>query len=231
MKPADARGVTGGARLSALVRALHLASPALPVGGYAYSQGLERAIEDRLVDGESAALRWISDLLRLGLARFEAPLWLRAHAASGAGDEASFARLNAELLAARETAELRAESSQMGASLVKLFPAFGIAAPAPDPIAYPAAFASACAGFGLDREAGLAAYLWAWAENQVLAAMKALPLGQLAGQRMLIALHATLAQALATALEMRDEDLGSAPVRFAIVSARHEFQYSRLFRS
>ncbi|HEX7156876.1 MAG TPA: urease accessory UreF family protein [Burkholderiaceae bacterium] len=231
MKPADAHGVTGSARLSALVRALHLASPALPVGGYAYSQALERAIEDGLIDGEAAALRWISDLLLLAIARFEAPLWLRAHAARNTGDEAGFARLNAEMLAARETAELRAESRQMGASLVKLFPAFGIAAPAADPIAYPAAFAAACAGFGLDREAGLAAYLWAWAENQVLAVVKALPLGQLAGQRMLIALHATLARALGTALEIPDEELGSAPVRFAIVSARHEFQYSRLFRS
>ncbi len=219
------------ARLRALLSALHLASPALPVGGFAYSQGLERAIEEGLVAEEAGALRWIGDLLLLSLARFEAPLWLRAFDACAVGDASTFARWNDELLAARETAELRAESRQMGASLVRLLPALGVEPPALEPIAYPAAFAAACAALAIDREAGLAAYLWAWAENQVLVAVKSVPLGQQAGQRLLIALHAQLVQAIAVASELEDDELGSAAVAFALASARHETQYSRLYRS
>ncbi len=219
------------ARLRALLAALHLASPALPVGGFAYSQGMERAIEDRLVADEAGAARWIGDLLLLSLARFEAPLWLRAFDACAAGDAVALARWNDELLASRETAELRAESQQMGASLIRLLPALGAEAPALDPIAWPAAFAVACARLAVDREAGLTVYLWTWAENQVLAAVKSVPLGQQAGQRLLIALHAKLAQAVAVADELTDDELGSAVVSFALCSARHETQYSRLYRS
>ncbi len=219
------------ARLRALLAALHLASPALPVGGFAYSQGLERAIEEGLVADEAGALRWVVDLLMFSLARFEAPLWLRAFDACAAGDASAFARWNDELLAARETAELRAESQQMGASLVRLLPALGVEPPALEPIAYPAAFAAACAALAIDREAGLAAYLWAWAENQVLVAVKSVPLGQQAGQRLLIALHAQLVQAITVASELNDDECGSAAVAFALASARHETQYSRLYRS
>jgi len=219
------------ARLRSLLAALHLASPALPVGGFAYSQGLERAIEDRLVADEAGALRWIADLLLLAIARFEAPLWLRAFDACASGDTVAFARCNDELLAARETAELRAESQQMGASLLRLLPALGVEPPAVEPIAYPAAFAAACAAVAVDREAGLAAYLWAWVENQVLVAVKSVPLGQQAGQRLLIALHAPLVRAVAIAAELPDDELGSAAMNFALASARHETQYSRLYRS
>lgn len=219
------------ARLRSLLAALHLASPALPVGGFAYSQGLERAIEDRLVDDEAGALRWIGDLLLLSLARVEAPLWLRAFDACAAGDTAAFAQWNEQLLASRETAELRVESLQMGSSLLRLMPALGAEPPAVEAIAYPAAFAAACALLRVDREAGLTAYLWAWVENQVLVAVKSVPLGQQAGQRLLFALHASLVQAVAIANELPDDQLGSAAVNFALASARHETQYSRLYRS
>jgi len=218
-------------RLRSLLAALHLASPALPVGGFAYSQGLERAVEEGIVSDEAGAARWIGDLLLLSLARLEAPLWLRAFDAQAAGDAARFAQLNDELLAARETAELRAESQQMGASLARLLPALGIAPLAAEPLSWPAAFAAACVATGIDREAGLAAYLWAWAENQVLTAVKTVPLGQQAGQRLLIALHAQITRAAAIAMALKDDELGSAAVGFALVSARHETQYSRLYRS
>jgi urease accessory protein len=208
-----------------------MASPALPVGGFAYSQGLETAIEEGLVRDPLSAQRWIEDLLRLGLARFEAPLWLRAYDAAVRADAAAFAQYNAELLAARETAELRAETQQMGVSLLRLLPALGVTAPVAEPIAYPAAFAAACAGLGIDREAGLTAYLWAWAENQVLVAVKTVPLGQQAGQRLLAALREPLLAAVASAAQLGDDELGSALVGFAIASARHETQYSRLYRS
>lgn len=230
MRPADTP-LAAGARLRPLLAALHLASPALPVGGFAYSQGLETAIDEGIVHDAASAQRWIEDALRLVLARWEAPLWLRAYAALARGDEAAFAAVNETLLAARETAELRLEWEQMGASLAALMPALGLAAPAAAPLAYPAAFAAACAGLGVDGEAGLAAYLWAWAENQVLAAVKTVPLGQAAGQRLLAALHAPIVQAVAQAAQLPDEALGTAAVALAITCARHETQYCRLYRS
>ena len=184
-----------------------------------------------------SAQRWIGDLLSLVVARFEAPLWLRAFdaGAAAAAGAAAFATCNGMLLAARETAELRAESEQMGASLCRLMPAFGLVPPAPGPIAYPAAFAAACVGLAVPRETGLAAYLWAWAENQVLVAVKTVPLGQQAGQRLLFALHERVLQAVQVATRIAatdgDEHLGTAAVGLALMSARHERQYSRLFRS
>jgi urease accessory protein len=231
MKPVDPPALQDAQRLRALLTALHLASPALPVGGFAYSQGMETAIDDGLVADAAGAQRWIDDLLRLSLARFEAPLWLRAFDACARSDAARFAACNEQMLAARETAELRAETRQMGASLVRLFEPLQLAAPAVEPIAYPAAFAAACCGLGLDREAGLAAYLWSWAENLVLVAVKAVPLGQQAGQRLLVALLDSVRRAVDTATALSEAQLGSAAVAFAIESARHETQYSRLFRS
>lgn len=234
MKPAAATldaASASAARLRPLLALLQLASPALPVGGFAYSQGLERAIEDGLVHDATTSERWIGDLLMLSLARLEAPLWLRAFDAAALADTAALARWNDELLAARETAELRAETQQMGASLARVMPALGLTPPALDPLSFPAAFAAACAGLGIDREAGLAAFLWAFIENQVLVAVKHVPIGQQAGQTLLFALHARLAQAVQTASALRDDELGSAAIGYALASARHELQYSRLFRS
>jgi len=210
---------------------LQLASPALPVGGFAYSQGMEFAIEGGTVHDTTSSRRWIGDVLTHVLARFEAPAWLRVHDAACAGDDGDVQRWNDELLAARETAELRAESLQMGTSLLRVFPALGIAQPRLESPTYAAAFALACARLGIAREAGLAAYLWAWTENQVVVAVKAVPLGQQAGQAMLSELRAEVAAAVATAAALPDDELGSASVALALYSARHETQYSRLFRS
>ena len=219
---------SGSRRLLAL---LQLASPGLPVGGFAYSQGLEKAIEDGVVHDAATARRWIEDLLTLSLARIEAPLWLRAWDAWAAGDPAGFAHSNEECLAARETAELRAETLQMGVSLVRVMPALGIAPPSCSPIAFPPAFAAACAALDIEREAGLAAYLWAWAENQVLVAVKSVPLGQMAGQSLLAGLHTPIEASVRVASMLNDDELGTCAVHYAITSARHEGMYSRLYRS
>jgi len=219
------------AGLPTLLAALHLASPALPVGGFAYSEGLETAIAQGLVADEAAAGTWIGDLLLHVLARTEAPLWLRAYDAAAAADLPRLAALNDELLALRETAELRAESQQMGASMWRLFPALGLAAPALEPAAYVLAFACACAGLGVARSAGLATYLWSWLENQVLVAVKSVPLGQQAGQRLLHALRPLVAEAVARAARCPDDAIGSGAFGFTLACAAHEGQYSRLFRS
>lgn len=214
-----------------LLRLLQLASPALPVGGFAYSQGLESAIDEGRVRDAASAQRWIDDLLTLVIARYEAPVWLRVHAATRSGDEQAVARWNLELLATRETAELRAESRQMGTSLLRVFPALQLSVPPLAEPTYTAAFAVACAQLGIAPDEGLTAYLWAWTENQVLVAVKTLPLGQQAGQSMLFQLHATVQRAVEIAGRLADDELGTAAIGFALQCARHESQYSRLFRS
>ena len=218
-----------------LLGALHLASPALPVGGFAYSQGLESAIALGLVADEAGAARWIGDLLEHVLARTDAPVWLRAYDAARESDLGALERLDRELFAIRETAELRAETSQMASSLLRVLPALGCP-PLPALQTYPAAFAAACAALGLAREAGLAAYFWSWLENQVLVVLKCAPLGQLAGQRLLHGAKPALERALAIAAALAAEDPDAWPpaacaVAFARACAAHEVQYSRLFRS
>jgi urease accessory protein len=230
MTPVDV-GVDQSARLRPLLALLQLASPALPVGGFAYSQGLESAISEGLVHDAASAQRWIHDALLLVLARFEAPAWLRIHDAALARDESAMQHWNEELLATRETAELRAESLQMGASMLRVYAPLNLTVPPLPDATYTAGFATACAQLGIARLDGLAAYLWAWTENQVLVAVKTVPLGQQAGQAMLLALHSAVQQAVEQAAALTDDELGTAAIGFALQSARHETQYSRLFRS
>jgi urease accessory protein len=216
-----------------LLRLLQLASPALPVGAYSYSQGLEAAIEAGVVADAASAQRWIGDVLAHGLARLELPVLRRLVDAWRAGDAAEAAELNALLLASRETAELRAETAQTGYSLRRLLAEVGESAAgldALDEVAFPAAFAFAAAKWGIETENALTAYVWAWAENQVMAAVKAVPLGQTDGQRVLLALGVPIADAVNAAL--RDDDWpGNYTPALALLSSRHETQYSRLFRS
>jgi urease accessory protein len=230
MTPVDV-GVGQSTRLRPLLALLQLASPALPVGGFAYSQGLESAISEGLVHDAASAQRWIRDALQLVLARFEAPAWLRIHDAALARDESAMRHWNEELLATRETAELRAESLQMGASMLRVYAPLNLTVPPLPDATYTAGFAIACAQLGVARLDGLAAYLWAWTENQVLVAVKTVPLGQQAGQAMLLALHSAVQQAVDLAAALPDDELGTAAIGFALHSARHETQYSRLFRS
>jgi urease accessory protein len=200
-----------------LARLLQLASPTLPVGAYSYSQGLEAAIEAKIVFDSRSAEIWIGDVLELSVGAMDAPLlWRMLH-----GED-----LDEMLLAGRETAELRAETLQMGHSLCRLLKDLGVSVA--EEKSFPAAYALAARHWGIEPRAALLAYLWSWLENQVMAAVKAVPLGQTAGQKMLLALGGSLeavADRAATA-----EPCNFAPA-LAILSSRHEKQYSRLFRS
>lgn len=214
-----------------LARLLQLASPALPVGAYAYSQGLEPAIEAGTVRDCASAERWIGDVLAHSLARMEAPVFLRLCAAWTAGDVAAAQHWNEFFLASRETAELRAETAQMGYSLARLLPQLEAGdVPLEEP-SFPAAFTYAVAAWGIDPHDALVAYLWSWLENQVLAAVKALPLGQTDGQRMLASLAARLEDITRRAARLDDKALGNFVPGLALLSSHHETQYSRLFRS
>jgi urease accessory protein len=221
-----------------LARLLQLASPTLPVGAFSYSQGLESAVEAGIVHDAASAATWITDVLALSVARMEAPVLLRMIAAWDANDATALARWNAEFLASREAAELRAETVQMGYSLRRLLlevcdaPAERLAQlEALDEPSFPASFAFAVSQWKIEPAAALVAYLWSWLENQVMAALKAVPLGQTDGQRLLLRLGAKLPKMAQAAAQLADDELGNFAPGFALLASRHETQYSRLFRS
>lgn len=198
-------------------RLLQLASPTLPVGAYSYSGGLEAAIEAWLVADARSAQRWIGDVLEFSVLRMEAPLLRRMI-------ETPDARWNEEFLASRETAEMRAETVQMGYSLNRLLPELGMEELHCEEPSFPAVFAHAVRQWEIDARQALTAYLWAWLENQVMAAVKAVPLGQTDGQKILLALGARLH-------DLDEEETGNFAPGLAMLSSLHETQYSRLFRS
>lgn len=211
---------------TSLVRLLQLASPTLPVGAYSYSQGLEAAIEAGIVTDAASAQQWIGDLMEFSMQKMEVPILFRL-----IENPSDAEALNALFLASRETAELRAETVQMGYSLNRLLPSLGIAPLTLEEPSFPAAFAAAVIAWRIDTHEALQAYLWSWLENQVMAAVKAVPLGQTEGQRMLLSLASRIHDVVSQAGALRDEDIGSFAPGFAILSSKHETQYSRLFRS
>lgn len=218
-----------------LLRILHLASPALPIGAFHFSQGLEYAVVAGWVRDEGSALEWVGGLSDGALGTLDLPILARLHEAWTRNDHAAIRRWDALLIAARETEELRAEDRHMGAALLKVLKELDvdrtISGVEADRLSYAAAFALACVHWGVTSADTLQAFAWAWAENQVLAAVKLVPLGQSAGQRILHALIPRLTKATGAALQLHDDDIGFCAVMQGIASARHESQYTRLFRS
>lgn len=222
-----------------LIRLLQLASPALPVGAFSYSQGLEWAVESGRISDEAGAGLWIGDLLTGAIGRFESPLLFCLMSAWGVDDAADIARLNADFLASRESAELRAETLQMGFSLNRLLadlrdPTLNVVQATlvrlPE-IALPTAWTGIAIAWKIDPPAACAAYLWSWAENQIMAALKAVPLGQAAGQRLLAELGTKIPAVVRSAQNLPPAAWSNFTPGYAICNARHETQYSRLFRS
>ncbi|MBN3727360.1 urease accessory protein UreF [Burkholderia sp. Ac-20379] len=221
-----------------LVALLHLASPALPIGGFSYSQGFEAALDANLIHDADSARDWIASGLADVLAVCELPLLAHQLERWRVHDAAALAEANAEFVASRESAELRRETEQMGWSLAQLCTAleWGDAArratlDAIKPVALPTAYAFAGAAHDAAPDAVLTAYAFGWVENQAAAALKAVPLGQLAGQKILVALRGTIADAVRRALATPPEAINTFAPLLGILSARHETQYSRLFRS
>ena len=230
---------------AALLQLIWLASPALPVGGFSYSEGLEAAVDKGLVHDEASAREWLADQLHLALARSDLAVVASAVPAWRAGDTARIDALNDWVLRTRETSELRQQSEQMGRSMVEWLrtvrpelvevPAARWASTGPartEPnLTYPLAFAlAASAGTATARDCALA-FAFGWAENMVQAAIKSVPLGQAAGQRILAVQASQIPQAVDEALALDDETRQAFSPMLAILSAQHETQYSRLFRS
>ncbi len=218
---------------SALLHLLQFASPALPIGGYSYSQGLEAALEEGLVTDAASARAWIVRGLHEVMAQWDAPLFWRLLQAFAAGDAEAVRRWSECYLASRDTAELRAETVQMGYSLSRLVAELGLAAAGPsgEEISLPAALACAIDALGVPHEEALLALLFSWAENQVLVCVKSVPLGQVVGQRLLLSLRPEIETAARTARTLEDEALSNWTPGLSMLSMRHEVQHGRLYRS
>jgi urease accessory protein len=218
----------------ALLRLLQLTSPALPIGAFAYSQGLEHAVTVGWVTDEPSASAWILGLLEESLARLEVPVLGRLHAAWCAGDDSEARRWNDFVVASRGSAELRAEELRLGSTLARLLLTLEVGAPqgwTEPTAAHLAMFALAAARWSIPAPTAAGGYLFSWTENQVGAAARLVPLGQSAAQRILSRATELIPAAVSRGLALPDDDIGFSTPAHAIGAALHETQYSRIFRS
>jgi urease accessory protein len=221
-----------------LIGLLHLASPALPIGGFSYSQGLEGAVDAGLVHDALSAQSWIAGGLEHVLAMNELPMLALLYRDWEGRNYSGVNRSNAWFLASRESFELRQETEQMGWSLAQLALSLQWNDDARQgtlrslkPLCLPTSFAYAAGALGVDLESCLAGYAFSWLENQVAAALKAVPLGQIAGQKILFAMHPLIPGAVLRAIDTGPDQISTFAPQLGIISARHANQYSRLFRS
>jgi len=222
----------------ALSRLLQLASPLLPVGAYCYSQGLEWAIESGEVKDVATAQAWIGDSLQVYQARFELPLLYRLYQAWQANDMQQVQAWDSFYQAGRDTAEGWAETRQMGYSLRRLLndlkPMSAELVAQVNTLetpAFPTLYAAIAQHWQIAPEQMLHGYAWGWLENQASAAMKTVPLGQVAGQTILFALGSQLPQVIQAAMQLPDDEMSNFNPLLSIAGCQHETQYSRLFRS
>jgi urease accessory protein len=222
---------------TSLMQLMWLASPALPIGGFSYSECLEAAVDSARVATEKEASLWLIDQLHLNLSRGDLAVVAQAIPAWQANEMTRMETLNQWVLQTRESSELRAQAEQMGRSLLEWLRnhttarAEQIGALAALQPTYPLAFALAASACAAPLRDCLLTYAFGWAENMVQAAIKSVPLGQSAGQRILSALTAEIPAAVDHALSLADEERQAFSPMLAILSAQHEVQYSRLFRS
>ncbi|NMM11720.1 MAG: urease accessory protein UreF [Polaromonas sp.] len=222
---------------SSLIQLIWLASPALPVGGFSYSEGLEVAVDRAGVVTEDAANNWLTDQLNLTLARGDLAVIAQAIPAFRRCDLVRIRQLNDWVLHTRETSELRLQAEQMGRSLLDWLRNHDgantdhINAYAQMQPTYPVAFALAVSQTVADVRDCLLAYAFGWAENMMQAALKSVPLGQSSGQRILAALSREIPTAVEAAMRLLDSERQAFAPMLAILSSQHETQYTRLFRS
>jgi urease accessory protein len=228
---------------SQLLRLLQLASSTLPVGAYSYSEGLEALAQAGQLNDTAALEHWLTQELRYGAIRVEAAVMLRSHRAAQIPDTAALTNWNRWFTAARDTAELRAQSLQMGRSLIRLWQDLSPSDPLEVPFSplpesliaegcnFAIAFGYVAAAWQIEEKSALLGYLHSWATNLVSAGIKLIPLGQTAGQGLLLELHQPIEQAAHEIMTLADDDLASCSWGLSLASMAHETLYSRLFRS
>jgi urease accessory protein len=226
--------VDARARRLASLRLLQLASPTLPIGAFAYSQGLEPAVAAGLVTDEDSAARWILGLLGGPMTYVDLPVFMRILDARCANDGAAADRWNAFLLASRPTAELQAEDRHLGSALARVLATLDVPTPNESHAqsrTFVGMFALSAAHWNIDARAALDAFAFTWAEAQTSAAVRLVPLGQSAGVRIVAQAARAIPAAVDRACALGDDDIGAAAPMQALLSTAHENQYSRLFRS
>lgn len=218
-----------------LIRLMQLSSSTLPVGGFTYSQGLEWAVECQWVNTEQELHDWLADLIETNLQNLEIPILLRMVQACQTQDELRLSHWIDILLAHRETSELRLEEKNRGRAMVRLLQNLDmdLAEQWKRVLAksQTAGFALALCQWNIPVQQGAQGFAWSWLENIVISGVKLIPLGQMAGQRILRDLAQPLAVAVDKSLSVSDDNVGSSAPALAYASARHETQYTRLFRS
>lgn len=219
----------------ALVRLLQLVSPGLPIGMYSYSQGMESAVGDSWLTNSEEVREWLKGIMNNTFLYVDLPILARLYEAWQSEDDAALEYWRTRLPSYRETAELRMEDRQCGQALARLLTELDypeMKAWSRDPMTTLAAvFAFAANAWGISKPEALTGYLWSWLENQVLCAVKLVPLGQVAGQKLLSALAGEIADLVEKALSLNADDIGGSAYSLALASSRHETQYTRLFRS
>ena len=218
----------------ALARLFQLISPSLPIGGYTYSQGVEWAAEAGWIKSEDELFDWLRGLIESNLCYLELPVLFRMMDAWTQRDLAALTQWNDYLLASRETSELLQEESNRARAfyqvLITLEPSAELHKTELMGSQH-ACFSYACVQWGIDRQRAAYGLLWSWMENIVLSAVKIIPLGQSAGQRVIFKLSEFLPFVIKKATQVEDFDIGSSSMAMSIASCQHETQYTRLFRS
>lgn len=217
----------------ALLQLLRLSSQALPIGGYAYSQGLETVCDNGTVNNEESLFDWIQDMCMNGLAYLDVPVFARCYDAHVKQDYDTVKYWNDYLLASRETKEILLEDTQMGASLARLLDSLDINIQQIDKkqCSLVTLFSLASVHWQIDKNMALQGLLWAWCENQVSIGIKLIPLGQTSGQIILSRLMPVINDCIGHGLTVEQQYIGSSCPGAVMASMQHEVQYSRLFRS
>ncbi len=220
---------------SARLKLFQLISPSLPVGAFTYSQGLEWAVEAKWVHDRESLQTWLESMLANSIATLELPMLRELYAAAECHDWPKFVDLTRDLIAWRETRELRLEEQQRGAALTRLLPSLGVEICEEARLAAQntqlASLAICAVQWDIPFPELAEGYAWSWLENSVMAGVKLIPLGQTAGQQSLLALAQQIPKVLTLADQIEREDIASCTPAMAHASAKHETQYTRLFRS
>ncbi|WP_024851768.1 urease accessory protein UreF [Hydrogenovibrio kuenenii] len=219
--------------MSSLLRLLQLSSPTLPVGAYAYSQGIEAAVHSKLIVDMESAQRWLHDVLTQSISLNDLALLKHLYIAWSEGDLEKVSSLGEVSLAIRETHELRMEDQHLAKALIRLTKPLSVDFPEEmeNKETYPLVFAKFAVSWKVSLQEVLEAFCWSWLENQIAAMVKLVPLGQTQGQMLMLKMDESIHQAIEQAKQSEEEDIGNSLPMLAILSAQHETQYTRLFRS
>ncbi len=217
------------------LRLMQLVSPSLPIGAFTYSQGLEWAVENSQVKDSDDVYNWMTGLIEDGLSYLDIPVFKRLYQAFQEDNENDVTYWSEYLVASRETSELRQEENNRGRALTSLLIDLEVVGAAKYQqslqLTQLSGFALAAFSWNIPLKQAALGYAWGLIENQVAAAIKLVPLGQTAGQKLLMKLSGLLPQAVETGLSAEDEEIGASAPAMAIASSLHETQYTRLFRS